>query len=462
LRLHAVVLAAGQGTRMKSKLHKVLHPVCGKPMVAHIIDRLEFLDTDRTVVVIGHGADEVKATLGSRVEYALQEQQLGTGHAVLQAEPLLQQEEGITLVLYGDTPLLTDRTIRAFLDVHQTSGAAATLLTATMADPHGYGRIVRGADGTVDRIVEQKDCTSEERHIQEINTGTYCFDNRKLFEALAKVTNNNAQGEYYLTDVIGLLKQAGDKVEGFIMDDPEEATGVNDRVALAEVEAILRRRINHTHMLNGVTLIDPNTTYIDADVTIGKDTLIYPGCSLRGMTKIGSDCMIGVQTEITDSVVGDGVQIKQSVLLQAEVGGKSIIGPFAYLRPGTKLAEKVKIGDFVEIKNATIGEGSKVPHLSYVGDAQIGKNVNIGCGSITANYDGYNKNITQIDDDAFVGSNSNLIAPVRVGKGAYVVAGSTITHDVDDNTLAIARARQANKPGYAEKLKKKMQNKSRG
>jgi bifunctional UDP-N-acetylglucosamine pyrophosphorylase/glucosamine-1-phosphate N-acetyltransferase len=453
LHIHAIVLAAGQGTRMKSKLFKVLHKVCGKPMVKHIVDMLQKVQVDRTVIVVGHGASMIKNALGDQVEYAIQEQQLGTGHAVIQTAALLEALEGVTLILYGDTPLLTEETIRNLIQIHTQRQAVGTLLTAQMEHPTGYGRVVRDEQGVVLRIVEEKDCTEEERKIKEINTGTYCFNNRQLFEALHQVTNDNAQGEYYVTDVIGILHKAGQHIEGYCMSDPAEATGVNDRVALSQVEAILRKRINKQHMLNGVTFINPDTVYIDTEVTIGADTVIHPECSLRGSTVVGSDCIIGPQTEIIDSILHDGVHVKQSVLDHAEVGMDSNIGPFAYLRPGTKLAAKVKIGDFVEVKNSTIGEGSKVPHLSYVGDAHIGKNVNIGCGSITANYDGVQKHITQIDDNAFIGSNSNLIAPIHIGKGAYVVAGSTITHNVADDELAIGRSRQMNKPGYAAKLK---------
>lgn len=456
MHIHAIVLAAGQGTRMKSKLYKVLHKVCGKPMVKHIVDMLHKVQVDRTVVVVGHGASMVRDVLGDQVEYAIQEQQLGTGHAVLQTADLLETLEGVTLILYGDTPLLTEETITNLIRIHTEKQASGTLLTAQMENPTGYGRIVRDPQGLVLRIIEEKDCTVEERKINEINTGTYCFNNRLLYEALHQVTNHNAQGEYYVTEVIGILHKAGHHIEGYCMSDPAEATGVNDRIALSQVEAILRKRINKQHMLNGVTFVNPETVYIDADVTIGSDTIIHPECSLRGSTVVGSDCIIGPQTEIMDSLLHDGVQVKQSVLDRAEVGMGSIIGPFAYLRPGAKLAANVKIGDFVEVKNSTIGEGSKVPHLSYVGDAHVGKNVNIGCGSITANYDSVQKHITQIDDNAFIGSNCNLIAPIHIGKGAYVVAGSTITLNVADNELAIGRTRQINKPGYAAKLKERI------
>ncbi|WP_275983539.1 bifunctional UDP-N-acetylglucosamine diphosphorylase/glucosamine-1-phosphate N-acetyltransferase GlmU [Paenibacillus hamazuiensis] len=450
-----IVLAAGQGKRMKSKLYKVLHPVCGKPMVGHVVGVLEQLQTHRTVVVVGHGAEAVRGYLGDRAEFVLQEQQLGTGHAVMQAEALVGSEDGLTVLLYGDTPLVTVESLQQMISFHQEKGAAATVMTAMMDNPHGLGRIIRDEQGRCVRIVEEKDCTPEQRAIREINSGMYIFSNRKLFEALSQVTNNNAQNEYYLTDVIGILVGKGEIVEAYCTPDWTETLGVNDRVALSEAEEIMRRRINRKHMLNGVSLIDPASTYIGADVQIGADTVILPGTVLRGRTVIGEDCEIGPQSDITDSVIGDGVTVNRSVLQEAEVGKGTSIGPFAYLRPGAKLGENVKIGDFVEIKNATLGDEVKVSHLSYVGDAKIGRNVNFGCGAITVNYDGFNKQLTEVEEDAFVGSNVNLIAPVKVGKGAYVVAGSTITHDVPSNDLAIARERQTNKPGYAEKIRSK-------
>ncbi|CAM4517699.1 bifunctional UDP-N-acetylglucosamine pyrophosphorylase/glucosamine-1-phosphate N-acetyltransferase [Paenibacillus endophyticus] len=453
MKVMAIVLAAGQGKRMKSKLYKVMHPVCGKPMVGHVLDVVKEAQAERAVVIVGHGAEMVKSYLGDRAEYVLQEQQLGTGHAVRQAEALLGDEEGTTIVICGDTPLVKAATITAMLELHQTSGAAATVLTAAFADPTGYGRVIRGTDGTVQRIVEQKDCSAEEADVKEINTGTYCFDNKKLFAALAKVTNNNAQGEYYLPDVIGIYREAGESVQGYCTTDLAEAIGVNDRVALAEAEGFMRERINRNHLLGGVTLIDSTSTYIEADVQIGSDTVIYPGTFLRGATVIGEDCVIGPQADIADSTIGNGVAIKYSVVADSIVGDKSAVGPYANLRPGSKLGIGCKIGDFVELKNASLDDGSKVSHLSYVGDAKVGKDVNIGCGAITVNYDGYNKFVTEIGDNAFVGSNVNLIAPVKIGDGAYVVAGSTVTHDVPAGDLAIARERQVNKAGYADKIR---------
>jgi bifunctional UDP-N-acetylglucosamine pyrophosphorylase/glucosamine-1-phosphate N-acetyltransferase len=451
-----IVLAAGLGKRMKSKLHKVLHPVCGKPMLEHVIDALAEAGVGRKVVVVGHGAEAVRDSLGNRAVYALQEQQLGTGHAVRAADSLLGAEDGITVVVYGDTPLLTSKSIENMLRLHQESGAAGTMLTALFDDPTGLGRIIRGEDGTIERIVEEKDCSDEERAVKEINAGAYCFDNRKLFEALSKVTNGNAQGEYYLTDVIGILRAAGDTLQGYCTQDTAEAFGVNDRVALAEAERLMRGRIARAHLVNGVTIIDPAATYIEAGVAIGSDTVLYPGTVLRGNTSIGSGCEIGPNSDITDSVIADGAEVKHSVLTKANVGERATVGPFAHLRPGTELGADVKIGDFVEIKNAVIADRSKVSHLAYVGDAKVGKDVNIGCGVITVNYDGFSKHETVIEDEAFVGSNVNLIAPVRIGRGAFVVAGSTITQNVPEDDLAIARPRQTNKQGYAKALKARL------
>ncbi|CAM3672159.1 bifunctional UDP-N-acetylglucosamine diphosphorylase/glucosamine-1-phosphate N-acetyltransferase GlmU [Marinicrinis lubricantis] len=458
-----IVLAAGQGKRMKSKLYKVLHPVCGVPMVGHVIKLLNDINADRTVVIVGHGAEAVQQCLDGQAEFVLQQEQLGTGHAVLQAKELLSEEEGTTFVVCGDTPLIRHESLQQMMDLHERTGAAATIMTAELEKPHGYGRIVRDTDGSVKSIVEQKDCTEEQSSIREINTGTYCFDNQKLFKALAKVTNQNAQQEYYLTDVIGILRASGELVQGYILEDEQESIGINDRVALSEAERLMRRRIAEMHMRNGVTIIDPDSTYIDADVQIGMDTTLLPNTILKGKTQIGEGCLIGPNSELADTIVGDSCSVKQSVIAESKLGSDIQVGPFAYIRPGSEISDQVKIGDFVEIKKSVIGSGSKVPHLSYVGDAIVGSGVNIGCGTITANYDGLRKHTTTIEDGAFIGSNSNLIAPVKIGKNAYVVAGSTITQDVDADGLAIARARQTTKSGYASKLKKRIeqQNKSK-
>ncbi|WP_189000142.1 bifunctional UDP-N-acetylglucosamine diphosphorylase/glucosamine-1-phosphate N-acetyltransferase GlmU [Paenibacillus nasutitermitis] len=449
----AIILAAGQGKRMKSKLYKVLHQVCGKPMVGHVLQTVKESDCQRTVVVVGHGAEAVQGYIGDGAEFVLQEQQLGTGHAVLQTEQLLGSEEGTTVILYGDTPLVTSDTIKALLELHNRKESAATVLTAVVPNPQGLGRIIRNEAGAVQRIVEQKDCTPEQAAIHEINTGMYCFDNRKLFEALKRVTNDNAQGEYYLTDVMEIIREAGDVVEAYCATDFAEGIGVNDRVGLAEAEQLMRARIVRKHQLAGVSIIDAAATYIEADVIIGPDTVLLPGTLLRGRTVIGEDCVIGPQADITDTEIADRVTVKHSVTCEAVIADECSVGPYAYLRPGSRLGVGCKIGDFVEIKNAELGAGSKVSHLSYIGDAILGTEVNIGCGAITANYDGYNKSLTQIGDNAFVGSNVNLIAPVKIGNGAYVVAGSTITHDVAEGDVAIARERQVNKSGYADKLR---------
>lgn len=451
----AVILAAGQGTRMKSKLYKVLHKVCGKPMVEHVVDQVAGLNCEKIVTIVGFGAEKVKERLGDRVEYAFQEEQLGTGHAVLMAEENLAQYEGETLVVCGDTPLITKETMEALLNTHKQRGAKATILTAKMDQPTGYGRIIRNEQGFVERIVEEKDATPEEKAVTEINTGTYCFDNRYLFETLKKVGNDNAQGEYYLPDVIEILKNEGETIAAYVTPSFEETIGVNDRAALSVAEEIMKKRINEQHMRQGVTIIDPNTTYIGADVQIGRDTIIYPNTMLSGRVTIGEDCQIGPNTEIENATIGDETVIRQSVVEDSSVGKRVKIGPFAHLRPASDICDDVKIGNFVEIKKSVLKQGAKASHLSYIGDAEIGENVNLGCGSITVNYDGVHKFKTIVEDDAFIGCNSNLIAPVRIEKGAYVAAGSTITNDVPHGALSIARARQTNKEGYAEKLNQK-------
>lgn len=449
----AVVLAAGQGTRMKSKLYKVLHPVCGKPMVEHVVDQIIKLNTNKLVTIVGHGAELVRSKLEGKSQFALQEKQLGTAHAVMQADSFLGKEDGVTLVVCGDTPLITAETIEALMKHHEEQQAKATILTAQAENPEGYGRLIRNEEGFVERIVEHKDATEEERKVKEINTGVFCFDNKLLFQALKKVSNDNAQGEYYLPDVIEILKEQGEIVSAYQTSDMDETLGVNDRLALANAEKIMRKRINEFHMRNGVTLIDPNQTYIESNVTIGSDTVIYPGCYLSGETVIGEDCIIGPNSEIKDCQIGDGSVIKQSVAHNSSIGTKVKIGPFAHIRPDSNIQDEVKIGNFVEIKKATFGKGSKASHLSYIGDAEVGSDVNIGCGSITVNYDGKNKYLTKIEDGVFVGCNSNLVAPVTIGKNAYIAAGSTITKDVPGDSLSIARARQVNKENYVNKLK---------
>lgn len=450
----AVVLAAGQGTRMKSKLYKVLHPVCGKPMVEHVVDEALKLSLSKLVTIVGHGAEEVKKQLGDKSEYALQAEQLGTAHAVKQAQPFLADEKGVTIVICGDTPLLTAETMEQMLKEHTQREAKATILTAVAEDPTGYGRIIRGENGAVQKIVEHKDASEEERLVTEINTGTYCFDNEALFRAIDQVSNDNAQGEYYLPDVIEILKNEGETVAAYQTGNFQETLGVNDRVALSQAEQFMKERINKRHMQNGVTLIDPMNTYISPDAVIGSDTVIYPGTVMKGEVQIGEDTIIGPHTEIMNSSIGSRTVIKQSVVNHSKVGNDVNIGPFAHIRPDSVIGNEVKIGNFVEIKKTQFGDRSKASHLSYVGDAEVGTDVNLGCGSITVNYDGKNKYLTRIEDGAFIGCNSNLVAPVTVGEGAYVAAGSTVTEDVPGKALAIARARQVNKDDYVKNIHK--------
>ena len=449
---YAIILAAGKGTRMKSKLYKVLHPVCGKPMVEHIINRVEETNPSEIVTIVGHGADKVKAQLGERSQYALQAEQLGTGHAVIQAAEFLKGKKGTTLVISGDTPLLTTETLDNLFEYHQGKGASATILTAHAEDPTGYGRILRDHVGIVDRIVEQKDATPEEAHVKEINTGTYCFDNELLFDALENLNTDNAQGEYYLTDIIEILKSNGKNVAAYQTNDFNESLGVNDRVALAEANRLMRERINRQHMMNGVTFVDPQSTYIDADIQIGAETVIEPGVYLKGQTVIGENCLITSQSQIEDSVIEDNVIIKSSVVEQSIVRNGADVGPFAHLRPKAEIAEKAHVGNFVEVKNATIGEGTKVGHLTYVGDATLGKDINVGCGVVFVNYDGKNKHHTTVGDHSFIGSSSNIVSPVEIGAHSIIAAGSTITENVSEHEMAIARSRQVNKENYAKKF----------
>ncbi|MFC7687622.1 bifunctional UDP-N-acetylglucosamine diphosphorylase/glucosamine-1-phosphate N-acetyltransferase GlmU [Ureibacillus sp. GCM10028918] len=451
--IFAVILAAGQGTRMKSKLYKVLHPVSGKPMVEHVVENIQTLNVGRIVTVVGHGAEKVKEQLGEKSEYVLQEEQLGTAHAVIQAESLLSSLEGTTLVVCGDTPLIQPETMKALYEHHNNQKAKATILTAVAGNPTGYGRVIRDANGQVSQIVEQKDATPEQQLVTEINTGTYCFDNKALFEALKQVNNENAQGEYYLPDVIEILQRQGEIVSAYTCSNFEETLGVNDRVALAQAEEIMRNRINEKHMRNGVTIINPMTTHISADAQIGRDTVIKPGTIIEGQTIIGEDCIIGPNSNIVNSRVGDRTTVQNSVVTDSYIGEDTAVGPFAHLRPETHLGNHVKIGNFVEVKKSTLGNDTKVSHLSYIGDAEVGSNVNVGCGSITVNYDGKNKFKTTIEDNVFVGCNSNLVAPVTLGAGSFIAAGSTITKDVPADALGIGRSRQENKLDYAKKLK---------
>lgn len=451
----AVVLAAGKGVRMKSSLPKVVHKVAGRPMVVHVVESLRQAGIEDITVVVGHKrelVEEVLTPLG--VKFALQEQQLGTGHALMQAKDRVDMES-LLVVLAGDTPLLRGETIKRLITFHKESGACATVVSAEVDNPFGYGRIVRDKDDNLLKIVEEKDASLEEKKITEINSGIYCFNAGEVFSSLLHLNTDNAQGEYYLTDVFSLMRKSDKMVKVFKIEDSEEIHGINDKLQLAQAEKILRWRKNKALMEEGVIIIDPSSTYIDSEVKIGSDTVIMPFTFIEGRTVIGERCEIGPYTRITSSIIGNDVVIESSRIKEAEVGDKCTIGPFAYLRPGTVLAEEVKIGDFVEVKKSVVGKGSKIPHLSYVGDAFLGSEVNIGAGTITCNYDGTNKYQTFIEDKAFIGSNTNLVAPVKIGREAVTGAGSTITRDVPADALAVERAEQKLIKDWSRRKKKK-------
>lgn len=463
--LTAVVLAAGHGKRMKSNLVKVMHPVGGKPMVGHVVASARAAGAERIAVVVGVGAEQVRAYLDGEVEFVTQSEQLGTGHALLQAESLLAGSKGTLLVLYGDAPLLTPDVLRELLAIHRRQGTVATVLTAHVPDPTGYGRIVRAPDGSLDRIVEEADASPAERAIQEINTGIYCLEfqgirdregvSYSLFDVLKRIRNDNAQHEYYLTDLNLVLGQMGQRVGIATVPSNDWVLFPNSRRQLAEAERIYRRRILNHWMDEGVTIIDPNATYIDADVRIGRDTTIWPGTFLQGNTRIGERCEVGPNTRIVASQIGNDVRIEMSVIEQSTLGDECHIGPYAHLRPRCVLGRGVEFGNYAEAKNTVFGDGVKCHHHSYLGDTEIGERANIGAGVITANYDGYNKHRTRIGPGVFVGTNVNLVAPIELGPGAYVGAGSTVTKDVPADALAVERAPQIIKPGHAKVLRER-------
>lgn len=447
----AVILAAGKGTRMKSKLPKVMHNLAGKPMIMHVLDLVIQNNVERSLVILGHGRDQIEEYLAGRAEIVVQEEQLGTGHAVMQAVPYLDGVDNI-VVLSGDQPLIRPETLAELIRIHTEDQGAATILTARFENPYGYGRVVKDGSNFF-KIVEEKDATPEERAIREINTGTYCFNVTKLREALQKITPQNAQGEYYLTEVFDIFIKQGEKVATFCTEDVNEALGINSRVQLAEAERVLRERILKHWMDEGVTIIDPASTFIGCEVELSHDVVIEPFTTLKGKTRVAEDAILGPQTTLEDCICGTGCQVAHSVAKGAQIGPQCNIGPFAYLRPGTVLEEGVKVGDFVEIKNSKIGQGSKVPHLSYVGDSQVGRAVNIGAGTITCNYDGVHKHQTIIGDNVFIGSNTNLVAPVEVGEGAITGAGSTITKNVPAYALAVERSTQKLKENWVRNKK---------
>lgn len=451
----AIVLAAGEGTRMRSKRPKVLHRICGMTLLEYVLDASIGAKIEKNIVITGHGGEKVKKhfkdkpiifkdqPIGEDVPY-------GTGFAVMQAEDMIEDDSTV-VILCGDTPLITADTLKKFVAYHKEGQYHGTVLTALLDEPAGYGRIKRDKKGNISKIVEDKDASEEEKEINEINSGIFCFNGRLLKGALKKLDDNNAQNELYITDVVEILNREGYKIGGYIIEDSIEIYGVNSRNQLAFCEKVMRERINKAHMEKGVTLIDPSATYIEPKVIIGADTTIYPGVVLEGNTSIGRDCVIRTGTRIVDSKIEDGVVVESSLIEASKVGQGSNIGPNAHLRPDSRLGKNVKIGNFVEVKNATIGDNTKAGHLAYVGDAIVGRNVNIGCGVIFANYDGVNKHVVTVGDNAFVGSNSNLVAPLKVNDYAYIAAGSTITKEVEKGALAIERGTQVNKEGWVEK-----------
>jgi bifunctional UDP-N-acetylglucosamine pyrophosphorylase / glucosamine-1-phosphate N-acetyltransferase len=446
--LTTVILAAGEGKRMRSRQPKVLHELCGRPLISYGL-RLARSVGDRIVLVVGPDADGVRAAAGDGVTIVEQRERLGTGHAVLQARGHCEGLEGPILVLPSDAPLLSVETIERLVSHHAATSAAATVLTAIVDRPHGYGRVLRQG-GRVKRIVEDRDATDDEKKVSEINTSVYCFDGRRLWPALDRLRPENDQGEYYLTDVIGLLGKAGGRIEAIAVEDPEEALGVNDRKQLATLAAIQRRRILDRHMLAGVTILDPGTTYIDDTVTIGADTVIYPHVIIEIASEIGSDCVIGAGCHVRATRIGERVQLKPyCVLTESVVERGAVMGPFCHLRPNSHVGENCEIGNFIELKKARVGRKSKAHHVGYLGDVVIGEGANIGAGTIFVNYDGAAKHTTIVGDGAFVGSNTSIVAPVTIGNGAYVAAGSVITKDVPADALAVERAPQVVKEGWA-------------
>lgn len=441
MKLKTLILAAGKGTRMKSELPKVIHEVNGIPMISKIIKVLEVLKPEENILILGHKKEEVLKVVGEDADYVVQTEQLGTGHAVLQAKDKLKNYDGDVMVLCGDTPLLREETLEELYKFHRDTDSVTTILTSIYDNPFGYGRIVK-ENGLVKAIVEEKEADAEIKKIKEVNAGVYCFKGRELFDALSKITNNNEKGEYYLTDVIGIQVGEGKKVQSFVLNDNIEILGVNSKVELAQASKVLRDRKNIDLMEKGAILIDPSAVYAEEDVVVGRDTVIYPGAILQGKTVIGENCQILGTTRIIDSTLGNDIKVESSVIEESILEDGVTMGPFAHLRPKSHLKEKVHVGNFVEVKKSTLEKGVKAGHLTYLGDAQIGEDTNIGAGTITCNYDGKNKFKTVIGKNSFIGSDSMLVAPVIIGENALVGAGSVITKDVPDNSLAVSRSKQ--------------------
>lgn len=449
----AVILAAGKGTRMKSKKHKVMHEILNKPMIGHLVSSLQKANVEKIVVVIGHEANQIQEYLQDSVEYVLQEKQLGTGHAVMQAAPILKDLDGETLILNGDGPLIRPETIEAIFQANKEN--ELTVVTALLASGGNYGRIVHDHQQQIVKIVEAKDCVEKELAINEINTGIMCFKNKVLFDSISSLSNDNSQQEYYLTDMVSLLYDKGSQVRSFIAKDNDEVMGINDRYELSQAQRWLKLYINKIHMLNGVTIMDPDTTYIDEDVEIACDTVIYPGVTICKGSKIAEDVIIKSNAWIENSEIAKGASIESCKIIDSFVGEQSVVGPMSHIRNHTKIGKHCRIGNFVEFKNANFGDSSKCAHLTYLGDSDVGEDVNIGCGVVTVNYDGKHKFKTIIGDGAFIGSNCNLIAPITIGKNALLAAGSTITESVEDGEMGIARSYQVNKKNLGNKYKEK-------
>ncbi len=452
MKLHVVVLAAGKGTRMKSVRPKVLHLLAGRTVLDHVLGAVDPLGAASTTLVIGHGGEEVRTALAGKpgLQFVSQSPQLGTGHALMQAEPLLRGNTGTVLLLHANVPLISTSTLNRLVERHRSARAAMTLLTATVDDSYGYERVVRDAQGQITRVVEEREVAGDEQAIREVSSGIYCFDLAPLLELLPALAADASQGEYYLTDLIPLCRRKSLKVETLQLDTASELRSVATRVDVADLTALMRARKNRELMLNGVTLEDPAATYIDMDVEVGADTVIGPGVLLEGRTTVGERCRIHTGARLTNATLGDGVIVlDRSIIVDSRVGANARIGPFAHIRPDSDVAEDAHVGNFVELKKTRLGRRSKANHLAYLGDAVIGDEVNVGAGTITCNYDGVNKHKTVIEDGVFIGSDSQLIAPVTIGKGAYVGAGSSITDDVAPDALAIARGRQSTKPGWA-------------
>ena len=436
MKITPVCLAAGQGTRMKSSLPKVLHPICGLPMISHCLSAVKAVSTEQPVVVIGHGAEAVREFLGKDAECVIQDPQLGTGHAVQQAESLLSGKTDLVLVSYADMPLLKPETLGQLVELQKSNPGPLTMLTVNSPDPRGFGRVVRDDRGNVQAIVEEAAATQEQLSINELNVGAYCFSSAWLWDALRRV-RLSPKGEYYLTDTVALAVQDGLTVQALVSEDLEETIGINTRLHLAEVEAVMRRRINQGHMLAGVTLVDPAATYIEAAVSIGQDTVIWPNTHLRGKTTIGAGCKLGPNTIVEGSSIGDHCVILAAVMEGAQVEDEVTIGPFARLRKGAHLCKGVHMGNFGEVKDSTLGPGTKMGHFSYIGNATIGEDVNIGAGTITCNYDGVKKHPTEIGDGVFIGSDTMLVAPVKIGARSKTGAGAVVTKDVEADTLVV-------------------------